>query len=109
INGPRFSTKAESKFFRGIGADIIGMTQYPEVALARESSLCYLNIAIVTDYDSGLDDDIGIKPVSYEEVSANFSRSVDTVGKLIKNIVKSIDGRKSCNCKNAMKGAIIDK
>ena len=57
IQGPRFSTRAESRFFRKQGWDVINMTQYPEAILARELEMCYVNISLVTDYDSGLQGD----------------------------------------------------
>ena len=72
INGPRFSTKAESKMFRSLGGDIINMTQYPEIALAREKAMCYFSIAIVTDYDSGLEGREDINPVTTDDVNRKF-------------------------------------
>ncbi|MFN2450689.1 MAG: S-methyl-5'-thioadenosine phosphorylase, partial [Candidatus Baltobacteraceae bacterium] len=68
INGPRFSTRAESRWFTSMGWEVINMTQYPEVALARELGLCYANISLVTDYDAGIADDPEAGSVSIEEV-----------------------------------------
>ena len=62
VQGPRFSTRAESRWYRAAGWDVIGMTQYPEAYLARELGLCYATIALVTDYDTGVEDDPSIGP-----------------------------------------------
>ncbi|HEX6493459.1 MAG TPA: S-methyl-5'-thioadenosine phosphorylase, partial [Candidatus Dormibacteraeota bacterium] len=68
INGPRFSTRAESAHYTAAGWNVINMTQYPEVVLARELQMCYVNIALITDYDAGLEGEGGIEPVSVAEV-----------------------------------------
>jgi 5'-methylthioadenosine phosphorylase len=73
IEGPRFSTRAESKMFAQVGGDVIGMTQFPEVTLAREAELCFANVALVTDYDVGVD---GIAPVSHHEVLKVFGENI---------------------------------
>ncbi len=107
INGPRFSTKAESKFFNGHGFQVINMTQYPEVMLAKEKAMCYLGIGIVTDYDSGLEGRSDIKPVNAEEVNRVFAKSIGTAKKLILDLVPKIPKERSCACKNALDGALI--
>ncbi|MBU3923119.1 S-methyl-5'-thioadenosine phosphorylase [Patescibacteria group bacterium] len=105
IEGPRFSSKAESKWFTKSGWHIINMTQYPENVLAREAEICYLNISLVTDYDIGVQ---GIKPVSLEEVIKVFGKNIENVKKVIIDIIKEIPKDYSCNkCHNALKGAII--
>ncbi|MFH2013709.1 MAG: S-methyl-5'-thioadenosine phosphorylase [Patescibacteria group bacterium] len=105
IEGPRFSSKAESKWFTKSGWHIINMTQYPENVLAREAEICYLNISLVTDYDVGVQ---GIKPVSLEEVIKVFGKNIENVKKVIIDIIKEIPKDYSCNkCHNALKGAII--
>ena len=68
VQGPRFSTRAETRWYRAAGWDVIDMTQYPEAFLARELGLCYATIALVTDYDTGVEDDPSIGPVSHAEV-----------------------------------------
>ena len=89
VNGPRFSTNAESLFFRRQGFDLINMTQYPEVVLAREKCMCYLALAIVTDYDAGLfEGKTKLKPVSHEQVMKEFSKNVEKVKSLVKHIVE---------------------
>jgi 5'-methylthioadenosine phosphorylase len=107
INGPRFSTKAESVFFSKQGFDLINMTQYPEVALARERCMCYLALGIVTDYDAGLVGRDDIKPVSHKEVMETFSKNIGNVKELIKTIISEMPKERKCDCKNALDGAII--
>ena len=79
IQGPRFSTKAESRWFSAAGWDVVNMTQYPEAWLARERELCYANVSLVTDYDVGLEGVPGVEPVSAE---AAFRVFADNLGKL---------------------------
>jgi 5'-methylthioadenosine phosphorylase len=105
IQGPRFSTKAESRFFRSQGWDVINMTQYPEVVLAREQEICYLNISLATDYDSGLEGDPNVKPVSHEEVISVFNRNMTRLRKLIMEIVKELPSERTCECGSALKHA----
>ncbi len=107
INGPRFSTRAESLFFSKQGFDLINMTQYPEVVLAKERSMCYLALGIVTDYDVGLQGNSSIKPVSHAQVMATFARNIENVKTLIKEIVKELPKTRECNCANSLEGASI--
>lgn len=96
IEGPRFSTLAESKSFSEI-ADAINMTQYPEVSLAAEAGICYLNISLVTDYDAGIYAE-GEKPVSIEHVLENFRNNNEKLKKLIVSIIQNIDKKEACDC-----------
>ena len=105
IEGPRFSTRAESKFFSSQGWDLINMTQYPEVVLAREREMCYLNISIVTDYDVGLEGNPNIKPVTHEEVIRVFNQNIGRLRELIFEIVKLLPTERSCECGNALEKA----
>ncbi|HEV2139215.1 MAG TPA: S-methyl-5'-thioadenosine phosphorylase [Nitrososphaerales archaeon] len=105
IQGPRFSTKAESRFFTKQGWDVINMTQYPEVVLAREQELCYLNISVVTDYDAGLEGDPTITPVSHEEVIGVFNKNIENLRKLIVELVKRLPEERKCDCGSALKHA----
>jgi 5'-methylthioadenosine phosphorylase len=105
IEGPRFSTTAESRFFSRQGWDVINMTQYPEVVLAREQELCYLNISLATDYDVGLEDDSSVEPVSHEEVIRVFNSKMDALRKLIVEIVKALPEKRTCECGSALKHA----
>jgi 5'-methylthioadenosine phosphorylase len=107
INGPRFSSKAESRFFRNQGFHVIGMTQYPEVMLAREKRMCYFSIGIVTDYDSGLEGDKTVKPVSFEEITRVFSKNVGKVKQLILKTVPMIPDKRGCACEKSLEGAVI--
>lgn len=108
INGPRFSSRAESRFFSSQGFETINMTQYPEAALAHEKALCYLGIGIVTDYDSGLEGRSDIKPVTTEEILRVFGENVGRAKKVVSEIVPMISSdRKNCSCSKALDGAII--
>lgn len=108
INGPRYSTKAESRFFAGQGFQVINMTQYPEAMLARERELCYLGIGIVTDYDAGLEGEPGIKPVESREVTRVFGKSVERVKQLIESMVPRIPDKRGCACGSALSGAAVE-
>lgn len=105
IQGPRFSTKAESRWFRSLGWEVINMTQYPEVTLARELEMCYVNISLITDYDTGLEGDPNIKPVTHEEVMRIFQENIDRLKSLIIEIIRSIPEERTCPCSNILKGA----
>jgi 5'-methylthioadenosine phosphorylase len=107
IQGPRFSTRAESRWFSSLGWDVINMTQYPEVILARELELCYLNISLITDYDVGLAGEEGVPPVSVAEVEKVFASNNERVRRLILNLVPRVPEERSCPCKHAMRGAVI--
>jgi 5'-methylthioadenosine phosphorylase len=80
INGPRFSTRAESRWFREMGWHVVNMTGYPEVALAAEANLAYASVALVTDHDAGVD---GHDPVTMEAVFAVMRQNVANVQNLI--------------------------
>lgn len=107
IQGPRFSTRAESRWFSGMGWDVINMTQYPEVALARELEICYLNISLITDYDAGLEG-TGIEPVTAEEVMRVFRDNNRRVRELIFKLIPRISTeRTQCSCDSALKSAVV--
>jgi len=105
IQGPRFSTRAESNWFRGQGWEVINMTQYPEVVLSRELEICYANVSLVTDYDVGLEGAPGIKPVSAAEVGEIFKKNNERVKRLITEMIPKIPGERKCACATALKGA----
>lgn len=90
IQGPRFSTKAESRWFNMMGWDVINMTQYPECVLAKELQIPYVNIALITDYDAGLEGEDDIQPVTEEEVYKVFSQNNDKVKKVALNMIEKI-------------------
>ena len=83
IQGPRFATRAESAWYRAQGWDVINMTQYPEVALAREAGIPYAAVALITDYDTGLEGMPGVEPVTQEQVFAFFEANVHRVRDLL--------------------------
>ncbi len=94
IEGPRFSTRAESSFFAAQGWDVINMTQSPEVQLSRELGMCYANISVVTDYDVGVVGDI--PPVTHEEVLRQFAASVDTLKSAVRVMIPAAAGSHTC-------------
>jgi len=100
IEGPRFSTKSESRFFRTTGADIIGMTLVPECQLAREAQICYVSISTVTDYDVWAE-----KPVTAKEVMETLAKNVETTKKILTLVIDQIPEIKSCSCEKALKEA----
>jgi 5'-methylthioadenosine phosphorylase len=108
VNGPRFSSRAESRWFAAQGWEVINMTQYPELVLARELELCYLNLALITDYDSGLEGSPETPPVSVAEVEAFFASNNQRVTELILRLIARLaGGERDCPCPTAMKHAFI--
>jgi 5'-methylthioadenosine phosphorylase len=102
IEGPRFSTKAESRLFRMWKADIIGMTIYPECVLAKEVELCYVPISMITDYDVWAE-----KPVSTKEVVNTMQKNNENFKKLILEAIPQLPKHVDCNCGCALKDALI--
>ena len=107
IQGPRFSSRAESRWFSGQGWEVINMTQYPEAILARELELCYVNISLITDYDVGLEGIPDVAPVSVAEVEKVFASNNDRIRRLILSLVPRLPAERSCPCSAAMRGAVI--
>ncbi len=106
MEGPQFSTRAESALYRSWGASVIGMTALPEAKLAREAEICYATIALVTDYDCWRD---GEEPVSVELVVANLGRNVETSRSIIRELVGRIPAKRTCPCASALENAIITR
>ena len=102
IEGPRFSTKAESRMFQSWGADVIGMTLVPECVLAREAEICYASIATVTDYDVWKE-----HPVSTEEVLKTMKNNLEKVRRLVAETVAIMPRERNCECKNALQNAFV--
>lgn len=101
IEGPRFSTKAESKFYKEVvGADIIGMTLVPECQLAREAQMCYVSISTVTDYDVWAE-----KPVTAKEVIETLTKNVEITKKMLSILPDFIPQKRSCDCEKALSEA----
>ena len=105
IEGPRFSTRAESEFHSSQGWDAVSMTQYPEVALARELEMCFCGIALITDYDSGIE---GMaEPVSAAQVVRVFGESNEKLRNLLVSLVARMPANRGCSCGNALTGATL--
>lgn len=105
IEGPNFSTRAESRIYRSWGVDIIGMTNIPEARLAREAEICYATIALATDYDCWHE---GHEDVSVEAVVAIIKQNVSTARQIIKTAVDQIGGQQAaCACDSALEYAIM--
>ncbi len=104
IEGPQFSTRAESEAFRQLGFDVIGMTNVQEARLAREAEMCYATIACVTDYDVWRE---ASEDVTIQEVIANLQKNVGAAMAVIRDVVPRIDEARRCACREALKYAII--
>jgi 5'-methylthioadenosine phosphorylase len=102
IEGPRFSTRSESRLFRTWGADIIGMTLYPECVLAREAELCYACVAMITDYDVWAE-----KPVSTKEITKTMKKNTENFKKLVFHTIKITPRQRNCLCAKALRNALI--
>jgi 5'-methylthioadenosine phosphorylase len=107
IQGPRFSTRAESRWFAAAGWDVVNMTQYPEAWLARELELCYVNLMLVTDYDAGLEDMPDVPPVSADMAFEVFSQNLDRLRALLFRAVPKIGPQPECVCASALASAIV--
>lgn len=104
MEGPQFSTRAESEIYRKWGVDVIGMTNMPEAKLAREAEICYSTLALSTDYDCWHDSH---DSVNVGDVIEILSSNVNLAKKIIKRAVTMINTERTCNCPNALKDAII--
>ena len=105
IQGPRFSTRSESKWFSSLGWEVINMTNYPESYLARELEMCYVNISLITDYDVGLEGQGGIEPVTHAAVMEVFASNNERVRQGIYKIIESMPKERTCTCGSALAGA----
>ncbi|MEV4706637.1 S-methyl-5'-thioadenosine phosphorylase [Actinoplanes sp. NPDC049316] len=101
VEGPRFSTRAESRWFTSIGGTIVNMTGHPEAVLARELALCYTSIALVTDLDAGVDGDHG---VTQEEVFKVFADNTAKLREVLLDAVPRLPRERSCPCRSALDG-----
>ncbi len=104
IEGPQFSSKAESEIYRNWGVDVIGMTNMPEAKLAREAELCYATVALVSDYDVWHESEAA---VSVEVVIANLMKNVATAKELIRRVVPEVGPPRTCPCPHLLKNAVI--
>lgn len=104
VEGPQFSTKAESRLYRSWGGAIIGMTAMPEARLAREAELCYTTIAMVTDFDVWHET---AGEVTVDMVQANHGANLQTAQAILRELAVTDLGERTCSCGNALQGAIV--
>jgi len=104
IEGPQFSTKAESAIYRSWGVDVIGMTNVPEAKLAREAELCYATLALVTDYDVWHESH---EAVSVETVIQNLLRNVATARDVLRRVIPAVGAPRTCPCPDLLRNAVI--
>jgi 5'-methylthioadenosine phosphorylase len=104
IEGPAFSTKAESRIYRQWGMDVIGMTALPEAKLAREAEICYATLAFATDYDVWHESEAG---VTVDMILQNLHKNTAMAQQVICNVVPMLDGERDCPCANALATAIV--
>jgi 5'-methylthioadenosine phosphorylase len=107
IQGPRFSTRAESRWYSSQGWEVVNMTQYPEMYLAREQEICYVNISLITDYDAGLEGRPEVKPVTIGEVVRVFEENNERVKNLLFRAISKIPEERDCICSRALKDAAM--
>jgi 5'-methylthioadenosine phosphorylase len=104
IEGPQFSTRAESRIYRGWGVDVIGMTNMPEAKLAREAELCYATLALATDYDVWHETHAA---VSVEAVVQNLLRNVATARDVLRRVLPALGPPRACECPTLLRDAVI--
>jgi 5'-methylthioadenosine phosphorylase len=102
VQGPRFSTRAESQWYHKMGWECINMTQYPEVILARELDMCYVNIALITDWDAGCAGMPGVKPVNADEVVKVLKANNDRVREVLLDMIAEMAVGQCEECAKAM-------
>jgi 5'-methylthioadenosine phosphorylase len=107
IQGPRFSTRAESRWFSAMGWTVVNMTQYPEAWLARELELCYATVALVTDYDVGLEGMPDVEPVSADAAFRVFAENLDRLRDLLFRAIPRIGPQPEDACASALQSAIV--
>jgi 5'-methylthioadenosine phosphorylase len=104
MEGPAFSTRAESRLYRAWGADVIGMTNLTEARLAREAELCYASLALVTDYDSWKESE---EPVAVETILGILAENATAARRAMREAVRRMDPKRVCGCRTAMATALI--
>jgi 5'-methylthioadenosine phosphorylase len=107
VEGPRFSTRAESTWFAAAGWDVVNMTAYPEGWLARELGLCYANVSLVTDYDVGVAGDPSVPAVTAAEVMEVFARTNARLRELLRAAVPRLGPQPEDACRRALDGARV--
>jgi 5'-methylthioadenosine phosphorylase len=101
INGPRFSTRAESRWHAQAGGDLVGMTGAPEASIARELALCYTSLAVVTDHDAGVESGQG---VTHAEVLRMFETSIDRLKTVMQEVISALPTDDECTCRHSLDG-----
>ena len=104
IEGPMFSTRAESNVYRQWGVSVIGMTNLQEAKLAREAEICYSTLAMATDYDCW---HVGEKAVTLEMIIGNLNKNAETAKRILKAAIPKIELKRSCACATAVQNAIV--
>lgn len=109
INGPRFSTRAESRWHQRAGCSVVGMTGMPEAAIARELAMCFTTVALVTDHDAGVD---GGKAVTHDEVLRVFAESIDELKQVLHSTIATLpaaeaDATADCPCRRGLDGLTL--
>jgi 5'-methylthioadenosine phosphorylase len=104
IQGPRFSTRAESLYYQRQGWEVINMTQYPEAYLARELEMCYVNLSLITDYDVGLEGRPDIAPVTMEEALRVFGENIPRLRRALVELIGQIPATRGCPCSASLAG-----
>lgn len=102
--GPRFETAAEIQMLAQLGGDVVGMTNVPEVVLARELEMCYSTVSIVTNFAAGISD----KKLTHDEVSEIMEKNTEKIKELVFSTVNEVSEERSCGCKNALDGARVE-
>jgi len=109
MEGPAFSTLAESRLYKSWGMDVIGMTNMPEARLAREAEICYSTLAMITDYDCWRMEKPGAGTVTIDLIIQNLNKNAQTAKSLIKEALKKIPDERRCPCKDTLKYSIITR
>lgn len=104
IQGPRFATRAESRWYQRQGWEVINMTQYPEAYLARELEMCYVNLSLITDYDVGVEGRDDIAPVTMSEALRVFAENNERLRNALFKLIEVIPPTRGCTCGDALKG-----
>ena len=108
MEGPQFSTLAESKLYRSWGMDVIGMTNMAEARLCREAEICYSTLACITDYDCWHMDRT-IESVSLEMIVQNLHKNVDVSKRIVKSVLPKLAKNRDCICASALKDSIVTR
>lgn len=101
VEGPRFSTRAESQCFAAQGWTLVNMTGHPEAVLARELALCYTALALVTDLDAGIEQGHG---VTQQEVFGTFAANIDRLRPVLQDVIAALPRSQDCSCERALDG-----